>query len=157
MSWPSTAFTCEMGRAARSPFTRYRHHTGGRNRRRPAHRRARVVRIFGAHGLSVEPDGVGEGHPLAVDEPALCAYYAAAAGKPTLRLVVSHSPTAKHAADDEQPVAEVGGVNGPHSSLDPHGSDGQKSCKDVHGANLARQLGVGSCAVRRAILEARPT
>ena len=33
------------------------------------------------------------------------------AGKPTLRLVVSESPTAKNAADDEEPLAEVGGVN----------------------------------------------
>jgi hypothetical protein len=41
---------------------------------------ARVVRALRAHGRSVEPAGqVGEGDPLSVDEPALAAYYAAAA------------------------------------------------------------------------------
>jgi len=58
---------------------------------------------------------------LAVDEPALCVYYAAAAqgvsvlgeraGKPTLRLVISESPAPKNAADDDEAVDEVGGLN----------------------------------------------
>jgi hypothetical protein len=88
----------------------------------PQSRPPAPVRILGAHGRSVEPDGLlGEGHPLPADEPALCAYYVAAAqgvsvlgeraGKPTLRLVVPQSPTAQNAMDDDEAVAEVGEVN----------------------------------------------
>jgi hypothetical protein len=55
------------------------------------------------------------------DEPTLAAYYAAAAqgisvageraGKPTLRLVVSDGPTPTRTEDDDEPVAEVRGIN----------------------------------------------
>jgi len=83
---------------------------------------ARVERILRAHGRSLERDGQVEGcDRLSIDEPTLAAYYAAAAqgisvageraGKPTLRLVVSDGPTATRTADDDEPVAEVRGIN----------------------------------------------
>jgi hypothetical protein len=60
---------------------------------------ARVARILQVHGRSFDPDGHLDPHPVSVDDPALAAYYAAAAqgisvarerlGKPTLRLVVA--------------------------------------------------------------------
>jgi hypothetical protein len=84
----------------------------------------RVARILRAHGKSLDPHGhVDPPSLLSVDEPALAAYYAAAAqgiavageraGKTTLRLVASQDPSAKATAagDDDQPVAEVAGFN----------------------------------------------
>jgi len=83
---------------------------------------ARIERILRAHGRSLERDGqVEECDRLTADQPTLAVYYAAAAqgisvageraGKPTLRLVVSDGPTAALIADDDEPVAEVRGIN----------------------------------------------
>ncbi len=83
---------------------------------------ARVERILGLHGRSLERHGqVEECDRLTADGPTLAVYYAAAAqgisvagdraGKPTLRLVVSDGPTSTRNADDDEPVAEVRGIN----------------------------------------------
>jgi hypothetical protein len=83
---------------------------------------ARVERILRAHGRSLERHGqVEECDRLTADEPTLAGYYAAAAqgicvageraGKPPLRLVVSQGPTATRIADDDEPAAEVSGIN----------------------------------------------
>jgi len=83
---------------------------------------ARVERILGLHGRSLERHGqVEECDRLTADEPTLAVDYAAAAqgisvagdraGKPTLRLVVSDGPTSTRIADDDEPVAEVRGIN----------------------------------------------
>jgi len=63
----------------------------------------------------------GEPQPLSVDEPGLAAFYDAAAqgistsgeraGKPTLRLVISPNTAASATTGDDDPVAEVRGVN----------------------------------------------
>jgi hypothetical protein len=83
----------------------------------------RVEGILRANGRSLDPQmQAGDPHALSVDEPSLAAHYAAAAqgisvageraGKPTLRLVVSQNPSAKATtAGDDEPVAEVRGVN----------------------------------------------
>jgi len=82
----------------------------------------RVERILRANGRSLDPQmQAADPHAVSVDEP-LAAHYAAAAqgisvageraGKPTLRLVVSQDTSAKATtAGDDEPVAEVRGVN----------------------------------------------
>jgi hypothetical protein len=86
---------------------------------------ARIEQILHAHGRSLDPElGSDDPHPLCLDEPGLAACYAAAAqgisvagdraGKPTLRLIVPREMAATPstaAADPDQPVAEVRGVN----------------------------------------------
>jgi hypothetical protein len=82
--------------------------------------RRTAKRILVAHGRSLDPVHDDQEHPLCLEQPGLAACYAAAAqgvsvtgdraGQPTLRLVLSpHEPRDHHAEDE--PVAEVGGVN----------------------------------------------
>jgi hypothetical protein len=82
----------------------------------------RVERILRAHGRSLERNGqIEECDRLTADEPTLAVYYAAAsqgisvagerAGKPTLRLLISEGPTAKRRVGNDEPVAEVRGIN----------------------------------------------
>ena len=82
---------------------------------------ARVERILHRRGRSLDPQDQLDECDLSVDDPALAASYAAAAqgisvageraGKPTLRLFISEGPTAKRRVDNDEPVAEVRGIN----------------------------------------------
>jgi Putative transposase len=82
---------------------------------------ARVERILRVRGRSLDPQNQVDDCRLSVDEPTLAAYYAAAAqgisvageraGKPTLRLLISEGPTTKRTVDNDEPFAEVRGIN----------------------------------------------